>query len=200
MKYFTTAVFLLATIAPSSLLARPMLNPSDPEAVTKAVPQVMILGAVQEPGARPMLQPVTVTEALALAGGRTVAAGFLAIVIHGADNPAQASPRPSTKVDLERLEAGDLAQNVTLAAGDTVYVPNASVFYIRGQVRNPGAYVLRSGATVSQAIAVAGGLTAFGSDRTDVTRTIDGKSTTSSVKGTDAIEPDDTIVVGRRRF
>ena len=178
-----------------------MLNPSDPEAVTTAVPQVTVVGAVQEPGAHPMRQPVTVAEALALAGGRTPAAGFVAIVIHSTDSGrGQASPRTSIKVDIERMEAGDLAQNVTLAAGDTVYVPNASVFYIRGQVKNPGAYVLRSGTTVSQAIAVAGGITPFGSDRTDVTRTIDSKAATFSAKSTDPIEPDDTIVVGRRRF
>ena len=198
MKYVTTAVFFLATMVPVSLSARPLLDSSESEALTAAVTQVSIVGAVLKPGTHAMQQPVTVAEALAEAGGRTAAAGFLAIVTHAADGgPALAR---TTKIDIERLEAGDLAENITLASGDAVYVPNASVFYIRGQVKNPGLYVLRSGTTVSQAIAVAGGVTPIGSDRIDVTRTIESKSATFAVKSTDTVEPDDTLLVGRRRF
>ena len=201
MKQFTIAVCVVATLLTASLSARPNLDTSETEAVVAAVPRVFVTGAVREPGAHPMLQPVTVIEALAQAGGRTQAAGSVVIWIHSAGgDPTNASSRTSTKLDLQRLETGDLSPNVTLAPGDTVYVPNANVFYVRGQVRNPGLYVLRSGMTVSQALALAGDRTDRASNHFEVTRTINSKSTTLPIALTDTIEPDDTIVVGRRLF
>ena len=201
MKVFVLVACLVAMTIPATLSARPNLDPSDPEVVTTpvAAPRVLILGAVNEPGAHAMPQPVTVTEALARAGGRTQAAGSTVIWTHSASGgSASDSSRTSTKLDLEQLETSNA--NVTLAPGDTIFVPNAEVFYIRGQVTNPGLYVLRNGMTVSQAILLAGGKTEQGSDRTEVRRTVGGKSATTPVKSTDTVEADDTIVVGRRRF
>ena len=64
--------------------------------------------------------------------------------------------------------------------GDIINVPKAQMFYITGQVRNGGPFVLDPGMTVQQAIALAGGLTDRGSDRgITVTRMVNGKNTTS---------------------
>ncbi len=65
-----------------------------------------------------------------------------------------------------------------LQDGDIINVPKAQTFFITGQVRNAGTFVLEPGMTVQQAIALAGGLTDRGSDRRiTVTRIVNGKYT-----------------------
>ena len=61
------------------------------------------------------------------------------------------------------MRVGDLVPRLpTLRLGndDVVYVPPMPVFYIYGEVRQPGSYPLAKGMTVRQALSVGGGLTA----------------------------------------
>jgi polysaccharide biosynthesis/export protein len=52
---------------------------------------------------------------------------------------------------------GRLDNNVVVQPGDVVYVPPADVFYVAGEVREPGQFRLRQGITLRQAISLAGG-------------------------------------------
>ena len=79
--------------------------------------------------------------------------------------------------------------------GDTIFVPRAQRFYVTGQVRNPGAYVLEMNLTVLQAISMAGGVTDRGS--TGRVRVIRNQKELD-VKPTDIVQADDTIVVRQR--
>ena len=88
-----------------------------------------------------------------------------------------------------------------LRDGDIITVSKAQTFYISGQVRNPGSYVLTPGITVQQALAVAGGLNERGTNRgIKAKRLVNGKRTEAKLKLEDKIKPDDTIIVGNRLF
>ena len=67
------------------------------------------------------------------------------------------------RINLRDIQAGKLAANVTIRDGDTIFVPKAQRFFVTGNVRSPGAYVLEPNLTVLQAISMAGGLTDRGS-------------------------------------
>ncbi len=82
--------------------------------------QVYVLGNVNEPGAFPMLAPLTVTRALALAGGPNAFADTNDIRIIRGDGREQRL----LKVDYDELLNGsDLSSNHELVAGDTVLIP-----------------------------------------------------------------------------
>jgi len=94
----------------------------------------------------------------------------------------------------------------------TVFIKEYAKVYVLGQVKNPGAYELKSGLTVIGAIAMAGGLTDIASgNSTKIIRTHKGKKETiqvpidSILKGGDTsrdivVQPDDTIVVPESFF
>jgi polysaccharide export outer membrane protein len=104
-------------------------------------------------------------------------------------------------VDLERLAKGDLSQNITLMAGDTIFVPRADSVFVSGQVNSPGEVIIRKGMTLRQVLALAGGVTDRGSTgRIQVIRRIDGKDVTTAIELQDVVQPGDTIVVRERFF
>jgi polysaccharide export outer membrane protein len=105
-------------------------------------------------------------------------------------------------IDLFALFEGDPEQNVTVTAGDTIYVPRASQFYVYGEVQRPGTYRLERNMTVSQAISAGGGLTPRGTDRraTVKRRNEQGKEARITVKGSDFLQPDDVLVVRESLF
>jgi polysaccharide export outer membrane protein len=55
-------------------------------------------------------------------------------------------------------------EDVTIAAGDTIYVHRAPVFYIYGEAQRNGAYRIERGMTVMQGLATGGGPTVRGTD------------------------------------
>jgi polysaccharide export outer membrane protein len=92
---------------------------------------------------------------LSLAKGVTETAGNRVVVVR-ADNPA-------TPVDLDLkqlLESSDPALNVVVNPGDVVKVPSASMIYIVGEFKKPGAFPMPRGdrLTVLRALALGEGL------------------------------------------
>ena len=105
------------------------------------------------------------------------------------------------RVDLAKLQRGDVSRNVQLRNGDTVFVPRAANFFVFGQVRNPGQFVARPGTTVIQALSLAGGVTDRGaSNRVKIIRMVDGKRKELKVKLADEVLPGDTLVVPQRYY
>jgi polysaccharide export outer membrane protein len=78
-----------------------------------------VLGEVAHPGAFPVRGPVSVIQALALAGGPTEFASQRSVVVIRRD---QNGKEHRYKVDAKDVLAGK-AKALTLAPGDTVYVP-----------------------------------------------------------------------------
>jgi len=129
--------------------------------------RIWVLGRVQTPGVYPMAAPMTLLEAVSLAGGTMSLSTFqdqsaagigeeLAdlrhsfIVRHGRLLP----------VDFQRLlTQGDVSQNVYLEADDFVYFPAATAreIYVLGAVQQPRPVPYTDGLTVAGAVASAYG-------------------------------------------
>ncbi len=122
--------------------------------------RVWILGRVANPGIYPIVSPMTVLEAVALAGG-TLTSSASGTTEDLADLSHAFIVREGERlpVNLERLlREGDMSQNIYLAPDDFIYFPSALArdIYVLGAVRNPKA-IGRQHNTLIGAIADAGG-------------------------------------------
>ena len=87
--------------------------------------KIYVIGEVNRPGEYQLGRPITVVQAISLAGGFTPFAGTGKIRILRQQGEAETV----LNFDYNRLEGGrDLAANIELAAGDTVIVPGGSLF------------------------------------------------------------------------
>jgi polysaccharide export outer membrane protein len=166
---------------------------------------VFVMGEVRTPGKYILSGSITLLDALAQAGSPTPAAGGEVLVLHPRTPSVDAPTLPSqqdaeiTRVSLRQIEDGKLSHNVTIRDGDTIFVPKAERFFVIGQVRNPGAYVLERNMTVLQAISMAGGISDRGSNRRlKIVRIVDNKRKELDAKPTDIVTSGDTIVVPQR--
>jgi polysaccharide export outer membrane protein len=160
---------------------------------------VLVVGEVRSPG-KVQLTGLTMSllEALALAGSPTSAAANEVIVVH---TPKAGEVAKEVTVNRRDLELGRAGLDVTLQDGDLINVPTAKRFWVSGQVKNPGNYVLDTGTTVAQALILAGGLTERGSDRRiTFIRTQNGKIIEVPARMEDKVQPNDEIKVGSRLF
>ena len=164
--------------------------------------RVFVLGEVRRPGVFPLPLPMTVIELLALAEGTTERASTEAVVLRGGTLPdrgagaAETAGAKSVRVDLDALGRGDVSQNLTLQAGDTVFVPRAAAVYVFGEVRLPGRYEMRGANTVLQALTLAGGTTVFAAlERIRIVRAVDGELAEIPAALGDPVQPDDVVRV-----
>jgi polysaccharide biosynthesis/export protein len=105
------------------------------------------------------------------------------------------------RIDLDKLQTGAISENVSLHSGDTIFIPKAETFFVSGQVRNPGEFVMRKEMTVRQALALAGDVTERGSTRRiQIMRHVNGVETRVSANPEDPVRPGDNIVVRERLF
>ena len=157
--------------------------------------KVAVMGQVSRPGQYPLRKSSSVIDLLAEAAGVVNATAADEATLLHADGKKLA-------IDLFALFDGDPTQNSPVSAGDTIYVPRASQFYIYGEVQRPGTYRLERKMTVSQAISAGGGLTPRGTDRRATVKRRDekGKEARITVKGSDLLQPDDVLVVKESLF
>ena len=89
------------------------------------------------------------------------------------------------------------AQGISLADGDTVFVPKAEMIFVTGYVRNGGPFIHDAAMTVSRALSMAGGVSEKGSrTRIRITRQVGGKQVIiKDVKLDDLVLPGDSIEV-----
>ena len=118
---------------------------------------VNIAGKVAQPGVYPLDRAYRALEML-LKAGWVRDAGANYVYLRRADNK-------EVRLETEALVRGAQEKNPLMMPGDTLYVPDADTFYIYGQINRAGAFPVLPGMTVRQAIALAGGVTATGSDR-----------------------------------
>ena len=171
---------------------------------------IYVIGEVKAPGKYNIEGPVTLLEVIARAGSFTATAGPTIVVQRYKDGMAAAAasapaqPNADNTAELLRVSIDDLKQgkvnaNVLLQDSDTIIVNPAERFYVTGFVRTPGAFVLRPGMTVQQAIAEAGGITERGSNRrVKIMRKVNGKDVEVDARMTDLVQPNDTIRVPQR--
>jgi len=166
-----------------------------------------IVGEVRAPASYPIDGDKKLLDALALAGWLTESASDKVLIIRTSKSveplPAGAVGADGTiHIDIYPLLSGaDLTNNVRIQDGDTINVLKAEPVYITGYVKSVGAYPVRRGMTVSQALALAGGISDKGKDSgIRIERTENGKKIPISVKDnkTEIVKPGDTIIVPAR--
>jgi polysaccharide export outer membrane protein len=103
-------------------------------------------------------------------------------------------------VSMSAALAGDPKHNLEIKNGDTIYVPNLTV-YVSGEVKTPGRYLYEENMTVLMAITMAQGLTDKASSRSvKIIRDQDGTKKTIKVNMDDPVRPGDNIVVPESWF
>lgn len=123
--------------------------------------RVFLAGEVAAPGLQPITdRPLYVADAIGKAGGFTANADLSGAILARAGR--------SYAIDLDRLYyGGDVSQNVRLADGDVLTVPDrqARKLFVLGEVLSPRSYVMRRGRmSLAEALADAGGPNPFASN------------------------------------
>ena len=116
------------------------------------------VGKVAKPGMYASRSEVTLLQAISIAGG----------ILDGADlaQAYVARGKDRVPVDFVRLmRQGDLTQNITLNADDTIVLPDnpQHVIYVMGEVKLPGMlpFVKERNWTATKAVAAVGGFTQY---------------------------------------
>ena len=140
---------------------------------------------------------VTVFEQESLTNTYSVdQSGYIAFPLVGAV-PA----RGSTVQQVEATLAGKLRQGFLRDPDVSVEIDRYRPIFILGEVGSAGQYSYVPGLTVQKAIAVAGGFSPRANqERVDITRDINGKVLTGTVRTSDPLLPGDTVYVRERLF
>jgi polysaccharide export outer membrane protein len=160
--------------------------------------QVSVLGQVKNAGRYPIEGRRTVLDLLALAGGIGIDGGDIVTVVRTRDGKIY-----KEQVDTAELVRNtDMASNLDVQGGDTIFVERAPRFYIYGEVQRPGMLRLERQMTVLQALSAGGGLTPRGTERGLRIKRRDesGKLQTIDVRGDDLLKPDDVVYVKESLF
>jgi polysaccharide export outer membrane protein len=131
--------------------------------------RISVIGAVEKPGVYDVSGQRTVLDMLAMSGGLKEDAGQLLFLIR--------PPQPEEEISKEKKSAegsmktfvvnlddllvkGDVRLNLALLHGDVINIPVSGKVFVGGEVKSPGGFPMKGKKiTVSQAVALAGGLT-----------------------------------------
>ena len=177
---------IAAKLRQGGFYASPVVNV---EVSNYASRYVTVLGAVGSPSLVPINRAYRLSEIVARVGGvRPDAADYLII---------RSESGEERRYLIEEMSTGDESKDPFVSPGDKIFAPNAEIFYVSGQVNAPGPFAMKTGITVRQAIARAGGLTPSGSEKkVHVTR--GGEKVKLSPDA--PIKAGDVLVVGERLF
>jgi polysaccharide export outer membrane protein len=159
--------------------------------------QVSVVGEVNKPGNYSINRASSVTELLAMAGGITAKGSNIITVIQKDGSGGVVR----NQVDVKKLFGDGAGADVKIGQDDVIYVPPMPVFYIYGEVRQPGAYPLTHDMTVRQALSVGGGLTVRGTERgIRLERKTDNGTISRRPDLDDKLRPDDVVQVPESWF
>ncbi len=171
---------------------------------------VAVIGAVNAPGRFQLQRPVRLIELLANANGPAERAGTTVEIIRSKSMPfcdgSQLVLTGGLGDELITLSLADTFKgtegaNPYVRAGDIVRIPDAEIIkaYIVGNVRNPSSISLKDPVTLSQAIAMVGGLAPGAqSDKIIIRRRLNGSinptELTANLKEINLRKKDDIIL------
>ena len=161
--------------------------------------QVSVLGNVLKPGSVPLeYADARLSDVLAAAGGISPA-GSDVVIVTGMRNGKPM--RQEINVATTYLD-GKAGSDIVMASGDVVYVHRAPVFYVYGEAQHPGAFRLERNMSFMQALVMAGGPTARGTEkRLRLNRHApDGAMIELTPDLKDMVQPDDVIFVRESLF
>ena len=125
--------------------------------------RVFVLGEAEKPGTYVLTGRTTLLDILSQASGPAKSAGRQVILVRLPKSEAPLLPgstgSTSIPINLKKLLEGDVADNMLLQDGDTIYIPKLTSFFVLGEVRKPGAYAIEKETTILEALTLAGGFT-----------------------------------------
>jgi polysaccharide export outer membrane protein len=170
--------------------------------------KVYLFGAVQKPGSYAIKGKTTILELISSMGGITDETGSVAFIVRPESEKRKNKPLPIDQaraneiiiIDLH-LGAGEVADNIFVLPGDSIYVNKAKKIFVIGEVKNPGNFKWEKNLTVRKAISLAGGPSPTGSSkRTQIIRIKNGKEIKIRPKMSDPVDPEDIIKIPRSYF
>lgn len=187
------------------LLKKDFLVDPQVNVIIKEYSKISLLGEVKLPGSYQLKERMTLTQALALAGGFTQEANLNLIQIMRTSG----NKKETFTVDLDKIMK-KVEPDIEVRPQDTIIVGEFGNFSVVGQVVKPGIYKLKKNLGVVDAIGIAGGFTATAApDGTKIIRIENGAKKVIVVPvarimkgaGTDIIlQTDDTLVVPESFF
>ncbi len=125
--------------------------------------KVLVLGEADKPGSYPLMGETTILEIVSQAGGFGKAAGKQLLLLRPEQRVASAGQglagTSMRRLNIDKIQAGDTAENVQVEDGDTIFIPKANAFFVLGEVNKAGTYALEKETTVLEALSIAGGFT-----------------------------------------
>jgi polysaccharide export outer membrane protein len=114
---------------------------------------VSVLGEVNKPGVYPRLGDRRLFDMISAAGGYSPRAGTTVTITHRGD------PDNPQTVQISNDPIRSQFSNVEIQPGDTIFVSQAAIVYVVGDVSKPSGFAMQNNEnmTVLQAIAMAGG-------------------------------------------
>jgi len=161
---------------------------------------IFIRGAVQNTGAFPYTEGLTISKAIALAGGSKNSAKAQGVSILRDGETVEENLPIDSQYQVSSGDVISIAEEKGVTEDENLYI------YIHGEVSRPGEYIYRKGLTVEKAIVLASGFSLRASKRKiSITRytgaEADGEpEKLSRVKLFTPIEPGDVIDVGASWF
>lgn len=121
--------------------------------------QITLVGAIVKPGTYDYVSQRRLLDVIAIASGLSPDAGSIAYITR--EDPST-NKRTSYFINLDELmKAGKMEQNMIVRGGDVIFIPESGQCFIDGAVRNPGTYSLETKMTITEALALAGGLASY---------------------------------------
>jgi polysaccharide biosynthesis/export protein len=161
---------------------------------------VSVLGNVVKPGRYPLEVPGTrVTELLATVGGISAGGSDLVVLTRQTSDTAI----KKIEIDLPAIYLdGKTELDITLQAGDSLYVHKQPNYYIAGSVGRPGIYNIDRKMTISQAVAKGGSFTLRSRESGIrlIRRNAEGKMIETTPKMDELVQPEDQIFIRESLF
>jgi polysaccharide export outer membrane protein len=161
--------------------------------------KVSVLGFVKKPGRYPLDSESSIVDLIAMAEGIDVMGDNKAIVTRIVNGKSE-KQELNLNTYLDKSETS--IEPFKLHPGDQVFVPKAPMFYIYGEVRNPGGYRLEPEFSVVKAVTIGGGLTLRGNEQGIVIKRKNGNGELQEIEAElgEGVLKDDVIYVGERWF
>ena len=126
--------------------------------------KVHVMGEAEKPGLFFLTGPTTLLEMLSRAGGISKTAGKDLVLVR-AEQMTTGGKKIGAgssilRLDLRKIQAGDVKENITLEDGDMMFVPKAQAFFVLGEVTKAGTFPLDKDTNVLEGVTLAGGFSA----------------------------------------
>lgn len=122
---------------------------------------IRVVGAVRVPLTFQANQPITLLDAISRAEGLTEIAGPSILVTRSTVGADGQTARLTIRIPVDQLmDNSDPTLNIELVGGEEVRVPEAGRVYVVGNVKKPGAYLIKDGpeSSVLKALSLSEGL------------------------------------------